>query len=540
MTIARVLLALLLSAPVILEAAPKAFLRQNGPIDSASGYYIAVTFDPPATAVTQAVLYAGDPGVIPLLPGMPDAFGAPFTFAVAEENQKALLTSRPLNLVIRYTSAGTSLDALVPVALETTASFAPQGFVCQTDIVIAVGTVAPDSTGYLSARVKQLGNYIARHAPGGRIQYQGQESALGMTVTIREGQVIDTRQEYCMSASRPLKPGIQRIEIAFPAGAPPELAQPFRNQFNIAFKKNTPAAIDTGTVGKRALEQNLDLGIQFASSVENKKSGGTTIRERTTRGTLDLRLAPLLNLLPTPKVDNRLFTFWTPVYVDARVSTDKLTDSTLAQNRIVYGSDFELRAYGAKSGAYPTFHRFISGFRSSNDRDFHQSEYKVIAEYRPVIGPLNKPLAVELPLRVPWEIGSDFNEIPIDRTFGGSVLPVFGYEYGRNVHNKDNSIASTSVTRLYIGASAQLDITRRVKVTATDLMYRRYESDSDPWHNYFVSSLEMPLPAFSLDSAHSIFATFERGGQPPFNSPDVNSVRVGYRIQMQNWFGRWR
>jgi hypothetical protein len=85
-----------------------------------------------------------------------------------------------------------------------------------------------------------------------------------------------------------------------------------------------------------------------------------------------------------------------------------------------------------------------------------------------------------------------------------------------------------------------LDITRRAKLTATDTLYRRYESESDPWHNYFVSSLEVPLPALSLESAHSIFATVERGGQPPFNSPDVNSVRLGYRIQKQNWFGRWR
>jgi hypothetical protein len=59
--------------------------------------------------------------------------------------------------------------------------------------------------------------------------------------------------------------------------------------------------------------------------------------------------------LPTPKVNNRLFTFWTPAYVDARVSTDKITESTLAQNRIVYGSDFELRAYRADAASILPF-----------------------------------------------------------------------------------------------------------------------------------------------------------------------------------------
>jgi hypothetical protein len=79
----------------------------------------------------------------------------------------------------------------------------------------------------------------------------------------------------------------------------------------------------------------------------------------------------------------------------------------------------------------------------------------LIAEYRPVIGPLNKPIAVESPLRIPWEIaiGPDFNEIPIDQTFGWSLLPVLGYEYGRTVRNKDNLPAppKNTVNRIYFG-----------------------------------------------------------------------------------------
>jgi hypothetical protein len=145
-------------------------------------------------------------------------------------------------------------DSLVPVAVEATASFAAQGFVCQTDIVIAVGAnvSATDPTGYSTARVKQLDAYIKRHAPAGRIQYQGQQSALKMTVSLTEGQNLDIRQEYCVSASQPLKAGTQRIEIAFPSDGPPELNQPLRNPMVVSFKKNSPAALDTGTVGKRA------------------------------------------------------------------------------------------------------------------------------------------------------------------------------------------------------------------------------------------------------------------------------------------------
>jgi hypothetical protein len=335
-----------------------------------------------------------------------------------------------------------------------------------------------------------------------------------------------------------------KVELTFGANAPPELRRAFIQKVVIASKKNAPASMDSGAVGKRALEQNLDLAVQFASSVADRRQGTETIRERTNKGTLDLRLAPLLNLLPTPKADDRLFLFLTPLYIDARVSTGKVNENTLAQNRIAYGSDFEARLYPANAGSYPTFHRFIGGFKSVSDRDFHQSEYKAIVEYRPVFGPLNKLLAVEMPRRVPWEIDpTDINEIPNKRQFGGTFLPLFGLERGHAYRNKFRAAATvpqTSVWRTYFGATVQLDLTRRVKLLATNQMYRRFESKSDPWHNYLTASLEIPLPAFGNYSAHSVFATYERGGQPPFNTPDVNAFRLGYRIQWQNWFGRWR
>ena len=541
-----VLLFLLSLAPVI--AAPKAFLRQNGPVDSEQGYYIAIVFDPPVSAtITQATLYTGSSGTIAVTPNSADAFGA-LRFQLADADQVRVLASfRALNLAIQSKADGTLADSLLPVTLEVTSRFASvlPDAQCSAGLILAVGTDfrLPDPGGYVAARRAALHEYITRHVPSGRRQYQGEEHADPIEVQLSHHDPLPTEIWQCVSIPQP-HAGTLKIELSFVGNAPPELRRPFVQKVAITSKKNAPPSMDAGAVGKRSLEQNLDLAVQFASSVADRKQGNQAIRERTNKGTLDLRFAPLLNLLPSPKLNDRLFLFYTPIYVDARVSTGKVNETSLAQNRIAYGSDFEARLYPAVAGSYPTFHRFIGGFKSVSDRDFHESEYKVIVEYRPVLGPLNKLLAVEQSLRIPWEIEpSDINEIPNKRQFGGSLLPIFGLERGHAYRNKFQAAATIpqgSVWRTYFGASAQLDLTRRVKALATNQIYRRFESKSDPWHNYFTASLEIPLPAFANDSAHSVFATYERGAQPPFNTPDVNSFRLGYRIQWQNWFGRWR
>ncbi|MBL8219089.1 MAG: hypothetical protein JNL62_07660 [Bryobacterales bacterium] len=548
MTAKNAFLLLLAVAPAM--AAPKAVLRQAGPVDGERGYYIAVVFDPPLDAtISQATLYAGSAGTIPVAPGSPDRFGAA-TFQVAEADQAKLLASfRTLNLAIRFDAGGVVSDALLPVSLEVASRFATiqQDVQCAAGMIVAVGTDfrQPDPDGYAASRRELLREYVASHTPTGRRQYAGQEHAEPVQVQLSRHDGLPTEAWHCVTLPQP-RAGTMKTDLKFAANAPPELRRPLVLRVVITSRKNAPASLDSGVIGKRSIEQNLDLGLQFASSVADRRQGDATLRERTNRGTLDLRFAPLLNLLPTPKAEDRLFLFYTPLYVDARVSTGKVTESTLAQNRIAYGSDFEARLYPAQAGSYPTFHRFIGGFKSVSDRDFHQSEYKAIVEYRPVFGPLNKLLSYELPRRIPWEIDpspSDVNEIPNNRRIGGNFLPLIGLERGhayRNRFRAASSMPQTSVWRAYFGAAVQLDLTRRVKLAATDQMYRRFESSSDPWHNYFTASLEIPLPAFTVDSAHSVFATYERGGQPPFNTPDVNSFRLGYRIQWQNWFGRWR
>jgi hypothetical protein len=38
----------------------------------------------------------------------------------------------------------------------------------------------------------------------------------------------------------------------------------------------------------------------------------------------------------------------------------------------------------------------------------------------------------------------------------------------------------------------------------------------------------------------SVFASYERGAEPPFATPGVNSVLLGYRLQWAGWQGQLR
>jgi hypothetical protein len=38
----------------------------------------------------------------------------------------------------------------------------------------------------------------------------------------------------------------------------------------------------------------------------------------------------------------------------------------------------------------------------------------------------------------------------------------------------------------------------------------------------------------------SVFFSYERGGQPPFSTPDTNALKLGYRIQWDGWFSKRR
>jgi hypothetical protein len=296
---------------------------------------------------------------------------------------------------------------------------------------------------------------------------------------------------------------------------------------------------------ERELEQNLDLGVTFSSSVANKETPATattpatTIRKRTNRGVLDVRFAPVLNLFDPVIVSNKWLPFWTPIFLNANVATGKIEEDTLSLNRVLIGTDFEARRNVRRTTVednpatpvdetrydYPLTHRVIFGLTNASDRDFKQKEFTGKVEYKPIIWKLNNPINLNYKVR---------NGEKREGTLGFVFLPMVGFEIGRTYSRRNPAPAikpSETVRRFYMGVEMNVDVTRHLTFTVNDTFYVRGETPDDRAKNYFKGGVEAPLGAVFNRAVHSLFFSFELGDLPPFATPSVNALKVGYRIQ---------
>src|SRR5437588_12477035 len=111
-----------------------------------------------------------------------------------------------------------------------------------------------------------------------------------------------------------------------------------------------------------------------------------------------------------------------------------------------------------------------------------------------------------------------------------------GFEFGRTYRRNRPAPAikpSDTVRRLYVGMNISLTPARFLTLTVSDTFYFRFESKTDRYHNYFKGGLEFPLngPTNFDRPAQTLFLQYENGGQPPFATPDVKSLKFGYRVQ---------
>lgn len=326
-----------------------------------------------------------------------------------------------------------------------------------------------------------------------------------------------------------------------PRGIPTDLVE-------TATQPNLPATIlvpapkdqELKSPDARKIERNLDLGITFTSSVADVDLPATATtpaihkRERTSRGVMDIRLAPWTNVLHPIIDDNKWITFLTPVFVNANVATGRIVKNTLSMNRILFGLEGESRYYWKKEikGStadqdrivYPIWHRVIWGMTHASDRDFKQDEITAKVEYNPIFPALFKPLSLNY-------TAEGNRKIP--KPVGYTFKPKAGFEFGRTYHRrnpaKDLPLSKDTIRRLYFGAEVALDVTKYLSLSAADTYYIRYESEKDRYKNYFKGQITAPIST-SPSTSHSLFFVFERGALPPFNSPPVNSLRIGYRI----------
>jgi hypothetical protein len=298
-------------------------------------------------------------------------------------------------------------------------------------------------------------------------------------------------------------------------------------------------AVDTGKVGERDLPDKLDVAILFGSSVEEKEkvvSGVTTkVRERVTRATLDLRFQPFK---PEPVIGSNKFIEWTPIYLDAKVSTGKIDSDTLSLNRVVLGTKFDFtKFYKFKKPAYatnPDYLNLNAQFVQASDRDFRQLEYKGVFEFLPRLAFLNRIPAnftsiVNKVIKPPGK-SIPFREVSPSR--GYKIQPVVGGEIGKTWFRRRpaSAIEATDyIRRLYVGFDAMFYLSQSTSLNFSDKYYFSFGKGVDKKENYFKATLDFGLRKRN-NFGDSFFISFEKGNTPPFNTPDVNAFKVGYRF----------
>jgi hypothetical protein len=523
---------------------PKAFLRAG-----TDGYYVALVLDPPAAPGTQpssvsaGVYRSGRLLTQTVRTG--DVHGAAFSIPLGEPSA---FGGDSRGLLVAVSSYPTNDPATpgafaIPVAAEVQVSVNPANPSCDPSALAIQIASNPnrDPTPYEAARLLLIHEYARAHPPAVEAELRSERGVRKQAIRFAGAFQLPMLITECFVLVPGVGSGAYDLRLTFPPDAPVELRPALlKTGLSAATHRNAPFSLDAGQIGKRSIEENLDLGLQFGSSVSKDAAGVST---RSSKGAVDLRFAPLLNVLPLPRAGSNSIWFLTPFLFDARVSTGDVTKETLAQNRIAFGTDVEYRHYTSPT-TFPTYQRWIVSFRNAADRDFKQAEWKGVIELQAVFAPLNRPLA--------WQEDTEDSQLDPTRDpkritpalgVGWQIVPLVGGEIGHTWKNELQVAAiekTKKVYRAYFGGTAAVDLTRYVTLSLREILYVRGESDSDRLHNYLLAKAEVPLAGLSATTAQAVFFSYERGGQPPFSTPDANALKLGYRLLWNGWAQQFR
>lgn len=550
---------------------PEAFLRWDF---AQNKYYIAVKadedIDTTSTAYLgriRAAIYQDGKLITAPTASASDGMGSDFTLFfdnTAWTDRAKALTLAIFSYPIKTGEGGflAPVNIEFSVAVKQNSSFCERGFAILVDSEKyqpnITGTSTPEEIKrnlYLLRRAVLVQSSIVSNPPKARIEGYNSDGVLPAAVRIGKTVANPASASFSVCSDVETKvEGFYDLELSFqqlpPAADPPvELANKLLKLKIQVLSHKLPDAktLDDApkSTGKRPLDDNLDVQVVFTSSVKDEVRAGVPTRFRDTKWKGGIRFAPLLNALKEPDIDNNIFYFFTPVFVDARISSGKITKDTLSLNRIYIGSEFEIRHYSNPS-TYPSYQRWIVRAQNASDRDFKQVEFTGGLEFQPVFSKLNRPLKWDVRSRKPT-LNPDPKAAPINYSntmgFGYQFLPQIGFQLGKTYRDK-NSIATINKTdfvrRFYLGGTLNLDLTSYVRLSITDTLYFRGERPESVRHNYFNGTVEVPLPTWSNSIGNAFYVSFERGGQPPFAATDVNSFTAGYRLQWTGWFDKFR
>ena len=458
--------------------------------------------------------------------------------------------------VVLFTPVADSVVATtIPVTTRMELSLRRSDIRCAGGILVfARSKVRPDESGWpgvyewlekFESRPRELATVTLRVIGEDAKTPYPLKSVKAMTPETAVGNT--NRLVICLETEEKLPTGAFDAEVDFiGAGRPADFGPKVSGKELEGRYVTSASKSDLKDPGDRVLEQNLDLGVSFTSSVANEETPAsgttpaTTTRERTNRGVLDVRFAPWLNVLSPVIESNKWLHFWTPIFLNANVATGKIEEDTLSLNRVLIGTEGESRynvrrTYPVPNPSpnmpderhvYPITHRLVYGLTHASDRDFKQKEFTGKIEYKPIIWKLNNPISLNYTIK---------NNEKRAGTFGFVFLPMVGFEIGRTYQRRNPAEAvkpSDTVRRLYFGVEMNLDVTKYLTFTVKDTFYIRGETPDDRGKNYFKGGVEAPLgEVFDTGGVQSLFMNFERGDLAPFATPAVNVFKAGYRIQ---------
>lgn len=311
---------------------------------------------------------------------------------------------------------------------------------------------------------------------------------------------------------------------------------------------SSDAFVRKGDPGERSRISDIEAGITFIGS-KDEATG-----KRTGRGVLDLQIAPIRARPFLSKAGDtaihrdaleipQWFGYWTPIFLDANVSTGPITKDTVSLNRIAIGGEFEFRfvpvEYATENGVrkpvlerFATYHRFALNYTHYSDRDFKQNEITAGGEYGPIFGKLNRPRKMNFGF---VERPSDGKWVRRSGLYGYSVVPAVGFEFGRTYSRRNPFEAiepSPNIKRIY----AKLDASYEYGMFGfrlTDQLYYRGESETKKVRNYFNADFEVLMNDIADRFRHAVFFNYQLGSKPPFTS-NVDAFTVGYRIRFSH------
>lgn len=545
-------LALVVYASVgLVSAKDRAILKK----DSDTQYHVDVIIErvPQAGASVVAALYKVDQGnriLVKKYVGVPTVNAGNTSFAIGLPNPPQADDSFVV-AVFEFPAANDTYSYDLTVAKVLTTSLVGANAQCPRGILLRLR-----SSEYSQGDWEFADAYFRRHSIDG--SKLGQLETLTSTTHTRTGfdrakvltpiqvALASSQMLVCLTPQAQLPGSSYQADITFSGSTISDLQTlTEKGLTGVSSPKPSTSVDDNGLPGTRGQEVNLDFGVSFKSSIEEvEQPDKTKIRARVSRGTFDLRLSPWLYVGRRKHfdLDQKKYHFFNPFFLDAAVSTGKIEEDTLSMNRVILGSEYEFRYYNFKKNAagenidtpYQTAHRFILKGTHASDRDFKQLEYAGTFEYQPVLGSLNHPLYSNWKFEGSRRVAGDF---------GYEIKPRFGFSLGRTYARRNPAEAlkvSPTIRRFFTGLDMTFNLSRYLSLSLSDTFWVRGEADDDRFHNHFKGVIEAPLGRPFENSVHSFFLTFERGNEPPFATPDVNVVKMGYRIRSDGWFRRPR